>query len=563
MQRQSGAFPSTLYAVTKAHGKLKRKTLHFKGLHKNRGYYASKDAHLFFADTWFCGASFVISKLGPLATKESNIVATTPEDPSTPQFPPTKGWQSDRFDEVTVSINKPADWIEGESVESKEKVAKLLAKMKKADVNEDGNFELTVRDICQHIEAVKEHLPELLTEFARIDQDGNGKVTLQEIDDYFNPMKKKELDREQLDEYWNILVSKRTGADGDLPKDVLFLEDMAANIDFVEEKMPELVECFADIDTDKSCTVSKTEFDAFFGSADLWLEAKMASIIGLGELKNQIKTFYWQMRLDRLRRRGGVMVNNDEAIVIMFKGSPGTGKTTIGRLITGLLHKIDIIPTDTFVECQRDELVGDHIGATEKQTQKKIDEASGGVLFVDEAYRLNADIFGVEAINSLMKAMTIKGTVMILAGYPKQMDEFVTANPGLKRRITYEMTFPDYSNDDLARILFTQVARRGFKVDESSCSLQATSSLIGGCTNEKQRECFNGGIGEHITRHAIFHLNETEQKRVVGCKKGEEPTPSIVLTMDDLKAGSKHVPDPPPADTIQFKTPAGGRAAPA
>merc|ERR1740121_502773 len=106
----------------------------------------------------------------------------------------------------------------------------------------------------------------------------------------------------------------------------------------------------------------------------------------------------------------------------MFKGSPVTGKTTIGRLLTGLLYKIGVIEKEIFIECQRDELVGDHIGATEKLTAGKIAEAKGGVLFVDEAYRLNSDVFGIEAINSLMRAMTVKGTVMILAGYPKQME---------------------------------------------------------------------------------------------------------------------------------------------
>merc|ERR1712137_632321 len=148
--------------------------------------------------------------------------------------------------------------------------------------------------------------------------------------------------------------------------------------------------------------------------------------------------------------------------------------------------------------------------------------AKGGVLFVDEAYRLNSDIFGVEAINCLMKAMTVKGTVMILAGYPKQMEEFTAANPGIKRRITYEMDFPDYTPEDLAKILVTQIQKRGLT---TSVPLEKLTELIEKNSTPGQRSCFNGGIGEHVSRHAIFHMNKTQIPLVEGKKKGEEPTP--------------------------------------
>jgi stage V sporulation protein K len=245
-----------------------------------------------------------------------------------------------------------------------------------------------------------------------------------------------------------------------------------------------------------------------------------------------------------MRRRAGCFVNNDEAHVLMFKGNPGVGKTTIARLITGLLYKINVIPTETFVEVQRDQLVGDHIGATEKATEEAIAKARGGVLFVDEAYRLNSDVFGVEAINCLMKAMTVKGNVIILAGYPKQMDEFVSVNPGIKRRVTYEFTFPDYSPEDLAGIFEHQVRSRGFKL-APGVSTDLIAGAIERHTTEEQRGALNGSVGEHACRHAIFSLNkrQIDLVRAAAAQDAPEPVPSVTLEMRDVEFGCGQVPD--------------------
>jgi len=484
------------------------------------------------------------------STKSAHVTFRCPLD-TTPNvvLPPVDGWENENYEgTITLKKIKAADWADGDVLEHEERIGKLCAILRKT-AGDDGKWKITIRDVCRNISAVKEHVPELLKDFAKIDKDGCGSVTLDDLNEYFNPHQTKEYSQDRLDDLWETLLAKR--ADKSLNKDTLCLEDMAANVEFVDDKLPELFDLFGEIDTDGSGSIERSEFNAFYGSADIWLEAKMQNITGLEGLKTQIKTFYWQMRLDRLRRKGGLMVTNDEAIVIMFKGSPGTGKTTIGRLITGLLNKIDIIPTKTFVECQRDELVGDHLGSTEKLTEAVIAKAKGGVLFVDEAYRLTSDMFGVEAINCLMKAMTVRGNVMILAGYPKQMEEFVSANPGLKRRITYEMTFEDYSPSELAKILHTQVEKRGFQID-SAIPLETISGLIDKSTSSEQRTCFNGGVGEHITRHAIFNLNASEVPLIQGCKKGHEPTPSNVLRLEDLQYGCTHIPPPPPPETLNF-----------
>ena len=166
------------------------------------------------------------------------------------------------------------------------------------------------------------------------------------------------------------------------------------------------------------------------------------------------------------------------------------------------------------------------------------------MLFVDEAYRQNVDVFGVEAINCLMEAMTVKGNVIILAGYPKQMDEFVSVNPGIKRRVTCEFAFPDYTTEDLAKIFERQVKRRGFEI-----SPQATAQSIADAnaqhTTAGQRMMLNGGVGEHICRHAIFSLNRGQiglVRKAVELSE-HEPVPSVVLEMEDIEFGCTQVPD--------------------
>jgi energy-coupling factor transporter ATP-binding protein EcfA2 len=419
-------------------------------------------------------------------------------------------------------------------------VERLFAALGKDYKREDEY--ITTRDIIMNLDIVKAMAPRLLTDFTKIDRDGLGRICAKQLEDCVGPPS-RELSRYELQQVWERLLSGRA-SDAHLPQDRIFLQDMSRHLDFVSSRVPGLLENFHQIDTDRSSSIERAEFDAFFGNGEAWLEARLAQVIGLESLKKQIRTFYWATRLDGLRKRSGSFVDTEEAHVLMFRGNPGVGKTTIARLVAGLLHKIGIIPTDTLVEVQRDQLVGDHIGATEKATEEAISRASGGVLFVDEAYRLSVDIFGVEAINCLMKAMTQRGRVIVLAGYPDEMDKFVSANPGLKRRITYEFTFPDYSPDDLARIFTHQVTRRGFEIDPQ-VTVDSIAGTISRLTTELQRRALNGGAGEHMCRHAVFSLNSRQVDMIRASENAAQFVPSIMLNMQDIEHGCRQVPHAP------------------
>merc|ERR1719456_219884 len=182
--------PAVLYCEMKGKEKIKRKTLHFQAMHKGKAYYTAKDVHVFYADDWLNGEGWVICKTAPFK-ENPNIIAVAAISTKNPLLPPTDGWKADKYDHVSVMQAKPAEWIEGDSLASKERISKLLAVIRK-DIEKDGETSITIRDICRNIEAVKEHVPELLTDFQKIDADGDGSVSLQELDEYFNPMKKQD-----------------------------------------------------------------------------------------------------------------------------------------------------------------------------------------------------------------------------------------------------------------------------------------------------------------------------------------------------------------------------------
>mmetsp|Transcript_37048 Transcript_37048/g.99907 ORF Transcript_37048/g.99907 Transcript_37048/m.99907 type:complete len:248 (+) Transcript_37048:289-1032(+) len=196
----------------------------------------------------------------------------------------------------------------------------------------------------------------------------------------------------------------------------------------------------------------------------------------------------------------------------VFKGPPGCGKTSMARLICKALKSLGVLTRGHLVEVQRGDLVAGHIGQTAIQTRKIIESAKGGVLFVDECYRLSGrgpSDFGPEAIDELMSAMETGNPVMIFAGYnDAAMDEFVASNPGLFRRISSVFVFDAYQTSELAEILMLKIEGSGFRLalpeDER---LGVLHELIEGSTTALQRERMNGGICDHILRNAKRHLD--------------------------------------------------------
>ena len=173
-------------------------------------------------------------------------------------------------------------------------------------------------------------------------------------------------------------------------------------------------------------------------------------------------------------QNSGINIPNQNMHMI-FTGNPGTGKTTVARVMAKLLFDMGFIHENKLVEVERKDLVAEYIGQTAPKTSEVIEKAMGGVLFIDEAYTLasgknTAHDFGAEAIATLIKAMEDhKGEfIVIFAGYQKEMQDFLNMNPGIASRVGYTFDFPDYSASELEEIYYRKIQKLGFSVAEDA-----------------------------------------------------------------------------------------------
>lgn len=208
---------------------------------------------------------------------------------------------------------------------------------------------------------------------------------------------------------------------------------------------------------------------------------ELEGLIGLEEVK-QWATDLVQVAEANQRLEAQGLQTSTPTYHMVFSGNPGTGKTTVARIVAEIFHALGILESPTVKEVTRADLVGSVIGATEKQTTRALDEALGGVLFIDEAYQLTgaggANDFGLQAVETLLPRLeNDRGKfIAILAGYTNEMDEFMNANPGLRSRIPNSIEFPDYSSQDVARIVEASLQGRGWLID--AALLEATVTAV-------------------------------------------------------------------------------------
>ena len=202
------------------------------------------------------------------------------------------------------------------------------------------------------------------------------------------------------------------------------------------------------------------------------LMAQLDSLVGLDDVKKDIKNLMNLVKVRRLRKENGLPIP-PMSLHMVFMGNPGTGKTTVARIISGLYAAIGVLEKGQLIEVDRSGLVAGYVGQTALKTQEVIKSALGGVLFIDEAYSLASggeNDFGREAIETILKAMEDHRDelIVVVAGYDGPMEKFINSNPGLQSRFNKYFYFPDYNGEQLLYIFKGQCKKNGYTLTEEA-----------------------------------------------------------------------------------------------
>lgn len=253
--------------------------------------------------------------------------------------------------------------------------------------------------------------------------------------------------------------------------------------------------------------LEQEDLKAILGEA----ETELNNIIGLSEVKEFLRKLKKYVEINQSSEYPARLSYN-----MIFTGNPGTGKTTVARIVAKYMKGLGVLTGGQVIEVSRSELVSGYVGQTAKKTSDLIDNAIGGVLFVDEAYSLvqgSEDSFGMEAVNTLVKRIEDIGNniIVILAGYTKEMTEFLNTNSGLKSRFNYLIEFPDYTGEEMVQIAQSVAQSKKYRVSE-----EAADQLCQFFTQKQasnRNDLGNGRLVRNVVEKAIFNHSQIVSER--------------------------------------------------
>lgn len=290
---------------------------------------------------------------------------------------------------------------------------------------------------------------------------------------------------------------------------------------------------------------------------------QLNEMIGLTDVKRRIENFYRYLKFQKARKEYGLQTKDEPSLNMILLGNPGTGKTTIARLLAKIYHELGVLPSEEVIETNRSQLVGSFVGQTEENVRMIVEKALGGVLFIDEAYSLkrtgqSGNDYGQTAIDTLVSLMTSKEYggkfSVILAGYPEEMRQFLDANTGLRSRFPQSniIELPDYSLEELLEIgqkiarsndfLLTTKAKKSLaylieqeQVDHTFGNARAVHNLI-------MQAIFQKGFQKQSTQPEIFFYTVLDENDFKKPAKNEQDSLSPMEKLNKL-VGLKEVKD--------------------